>query len=294
MAVAPVLVAALRDPASAVALGTLDACGELTRLVPELEEGRAFLQPDLHHFDVLDHNLAAVAACDAVLGTGEDGREFRAALSWIDIDASLAREVDGFPVALLTRLGCLLHDVAKPRTAVREDGRLRFPRHGPRGAELMAERLPELGFGPAAVALVTSLIRYHLRPRELVQSWPPSDRAIRRFATDLDGHVLPLMLVNLADGMATRGPRYTRDNLRRHCQFANYVLARVDAVFDPDAPPLLGGEELMAFLGLESGPLIGRVLTSIRQAQLDGAISNRDEALELARRVVAGPDAAAR
>ena len=49
---------------------------------------------------------------------------------------------------------------------------------------------------------------------------------MRRFVRDLDGEVLALMVVNLADGWATQGPRYTREHFRRHCAFVNYVLAR--------------------------------------------------------------------
>ncbi|MGI8927431.1 MAG: HD domain-containing protein [Tepidiformaceae bacterium] len=187
----------------------------------------------------------------------------------------------------LTRLACLLHDVAKPHTAATVDGRLRFPRHGPRGAEVVAERLPALGFGPAATTFVAAMVRYHLRPGELVRNWPATDRAVRKFATDLDGEVLPLMLVNLADGMATRGPRYTRENYRRHCGFLNYVVARAWAVTEAGETPLVTGEDLILELDLESGRLLGAVLTSVRRAQLAGDVSDREDALALARDALA-------
>jgi hypothetical protein len=168
------------------------------------------------------------------------------------------------------------------------DGRLRFPRHGPTGAEMMAERLPALGLGAAATTLVCKLIRYHLRPGELIRNWPPTDRAVRRIVTDLDGHVLPLLLVNLADGMATRGPGYTRENFRRHCTFVNYVVARAWAAFeDSPEPPLLNGDDLIRELDLQSGRLVGAILTSLHRAQSEGAITDRDEALAYARSVLA-------
>jgi poly(A) polymerase len=211
------------------------------------------------------------------------------------LEASLEREIDGLPVLALTRLGALLHDVAKPHTATFADGRLRFPRHGPRGAELVGERLPTLGMGKEATTFVAKLVRYHLRPRELIRTWPVTDRAVRRFVADLDGEVLPLMLVNLADGMATQGPRYTPEHYRRHCAFVRYVAARSWGAFEPaegEERPLLTGDDLIAELHLESGRLLGAVLTSVRQAQLDGAISMRDEAVSLARTVLAALRAA--
>ncbi|MGH2610794.1 MAG: HD domain-containing protein, partial [Tepidiformaceae bacterium] len=186
----PELFDALSAPDATSALRDLDSRSVLTRLIPELEAGRGFKQPELHYYDVLDHNLAAVAAFDATTSETADSAELRAAIGWVDVDESLSRRVDGHSLRALTRLACLLHDVAKPETATIIDDRLRFPRHGPRGAELMAERLPVLGFGDEATSLVSKLIRYHLRPGELVRNWPPSDRAVRRFVSDLDGHVL--------------------------------------------------------------------------------------------------------
>ncbi len=278
--------AALTAPAALPELRALDERGELARLVPELDAGRAFKQPELHYYDVLQHNLAAVGAFDAVAGETAEGAELRAEVSWLDFEAAFAGDIDGVPVLALTRLATLLHDVAKPDTAVFADGRLRFPRHGPRGAELMRERLPQLGFGPAATDFVARLIRNHLRPGELVKNWPVTDRAVRKFVADIDGHVLPLMLLNLADGWATRGPGYTRENFRRHCTFVNYVAARAFAANEEGETPLVTGDDLIAELDLPGGRLLGAVLTSVRRAQLEGAVSTKPEALALARSVL--------
>lgn len=278
--------AALTAPVALPELRDLDRRGELGRLLPELETGRAFKQPELHYYDVLEHNLSAVGAFDAAAGETPEGAELRTEVSWLDFDASFAGELDGVPVLALSRLATLLHDVAKPATAIFDDGRLRFPRHGPRGAELMRERLPELGFGPAATDFVARLIRNHLRPGELVKNWPVSDRAVRKFVSDIDGHVIPLMVLNLADGWATRGPGYTRENFRRHCTFVNYVAARAYAASDEGEPPLVTGDDLIAELDLPGGRLLGAVLTSVRRAQLEGAVSTKPEALALARSVL--------
>lgn len=284
------LVELLGVPEAGAILRELDRTGELTRLLPELEAGRGFVQPELHAFDVLGHSLAAVEAVDAVFARGEAGEAFRAAIGWVDLDGWLAREVEGVPVAALVRLGALLHDVGKPATATVVDGRLRFPRHGPAGAELIGPRLAELGLAGEAAALVERLIRYHLRPAELVRNWPVTDRAVRRFVRDLDGEVLALMVVNLADGWATQGPRYTREHFRRHCTFVSYVLARAWAATADEGPaPLVTGDDLIAELGLSGGRLLGAVLTSVRHAQLEGHVRTREDALALARKVLEGP-----
>ena len=236
-AIAPLLEALEGEQPAAPRLVSLDDSRTLTTVIPELEAGRGFRQPDLHYYDVLDHNLATVGALDTVLAPGEANDELRVALAWLDFDATLAGEISGVNLVTLLRLSCLLHDVAKPVTSVEIDGRQRFPRHGSTGADLMQPRLVNAGLGAEATDLVCRLIRYHLRPRDLIHNGPASDRAFRRFASDLNGQVLPLMLLNLCDGMAVRGPGYTRDNFRRHASLVNYVLARCYGVAVDDWQP---------------------------------------------------------
>lgn len=46
------------------------------------------------------------------------------------------------------------------------------------------------------------------------------------------------------------------------------------------APPrLLSGEEAQEILGLPPGPEIGRALAAVEEAQIDGRVTNRDEAV---------------
>lgn len=279
---------ALLAPQAGPALRAADTAGLLADAIPELEAGRAFVQPQLHAFTVLEHQLATVEAFDAATGGDEErSNRLRRVLAWFDLDGTLAQRVEGWTVCALARLACLVHDVAKPATAAFSEGRLRFPRHGPTGADMMEARLPALGFGPEATDMVCRLVRLHLRPAELVRKRPPSERALRRFVADTGGHVAPLMLLNLADGWATRGPGYTDEHFDRHCLFVNYVLALCHDATQRREAPLIHGEDLMAELGLSSGRLLGAVLLSVRRAQEERRIMTREDALSLARTVLA-------
>lgn len=50
-------------------------------------------------------------------------------------------------------------------------------------------------------------------------------------------------------------------------------------------PPLLSGKDLMLALGIPGGPALGRLLRAVRLAQLADEVTNREEALALARRL---------
>ena len=292
MAAPQELLSAIAAPDAEARLRALDHAGILTTaLLPELEEGRGFEQPALHHYTVLDHNFAAVGALERALDSGVQGLALPDPSADITVAGVLSEEIDGLPLLHLLRLACLVHDIAKPRTAIETDGRLRFPRHGPRGAELLDDRLGRLGFEPATVTFVSTLVRYHLRPGEFARAWPPTDRALRRFARDLNGHVLPLMLLQLCDGMATRGPNYGREHFERHIGFLTTIVLRCAEATSSEQPLLVSGDELIAELDLASGRLLGAVLTSVREAQLAGEVDDRAAALALARRTLASLNA---
>jgi tRNA nucleotidyltransferase/poly(A) polymerase len=52
-----------------------------------------------------------------------------------------------------------------------------------------------------------------------------------------------------------------------------------EALFDP--PRLLSGSEVQELLGIPSGPEVGKALAAVRQAQVDGRVRTREEAVEL-------------
>ena len=49
------------------------------------------------------------------------------------------------------------------------------------------------------------------------------------------------------------------------------------------SPPLVDGNEVMRALGLPPGEEVGRLLNLVREAQLDGEIKSKQEALALAK-----------
>ncbi len=75
---------------------------------------------------------------------------------------------------------------------------------------------------------------------------------------------------------------------RHHVALVNYILTKRFQEEEVTSPArLLGGDELMAELNLSPGPLIGRLLETVREAQAAGEISTREEALKLARAALA-------
>lgn len=79
----------------------------------------------------------------------------------------------------------------------------------------------------------------------------------------------------------------TSDDQRRGIEMSVQANALVDMYIHQHEhlipPALLNGKDLMSALGIPSGPVLGRLLRAVWVAQLADAVSNRAEALELAR-----------
>lgn len=71
-----------------------------------------------------------------------------------------------------------------------------------------------------------------------------------------------------------------------HVSYCEQLLAEWSEA-DLNPPPLLTGHDLTR-LGLEPGPLFKRLLDAVREAQLDGTITNAKQALELVETLLAG------
>lgn len=72
-----------------------------------------------------------------------------------------------------------------------------------------------------------------------------------------------------------------------HVEFCEKVLRETPRA-ELDPPPVLTGNDLKA-LGMRPGPEFKRLLDAVREAQLDGAVRSRDEALALVRSLSPAP-----
>jgi poly(A) polymerase len=297
------LVRILATPRAAVGVRLLDALGLLQELMPEITAGRGVGQPFEHHYwDVFDHSVEALAALDLMLSPATDRSRwlapvFRDGLPGFDLDAYLDGLVGGHSRRVLLKLAGLLHDVSKPETKSEQpDGRIRFFGHPEQGAAKAETICGRLRFGARETRFVSLLVEEHLRPTQLSQGDAlPSKRALYRFFRDLDDAAPACLFLSLADAAAARGPRLEKDRWAGHVAYVRWVLENAPRR-EPaagGAQRLVDGETLMAALGLEPGAELGRLLAAIDEAHAVGEVSTQDEAIEVARRLLASPPAAA-
>jgi tRNA nucleotidyltransferase (CCA-adding enzyme) len=68
---------------------------------------------------------------------------------------------------LVLRLAALFHDICKPECKIIKDGKIRFPGHDKRSAEVCREILTFYGYDSAVMDKVTLLIEYHMKKKKM-------------------------------------------------------------------------------------------------------------------------------
>ena len=278
-------------PRATFYLRYLDKLGLLLALIPELADGKGVEQPTTHFWDVFDHSLQTVATIEFLIRESDWEFSNDAMLStapWSDmIDGHLSQEVsNGSNHKVLLKLAGLLHDIAKPMTKSIEDtGRARFLGHTKQGAAMTANILERLRFSNREIRLVESLVYHHLRPVQMTQEEFPSQRAIYRYFRDTGDAGIDILVLALADFLASRGPLVSMEDWQRHCQLMNYIIEEHDKQQSKIMPmKLIDGHDIMDGLGLIPGPLVGKLLAIVDEAHASGELNTREEALALVRR----------
>ncbi len=294
----------LAVPGASSWLAVMDEHGLLTALFPELEPARRCAEDYYGRGGVLKHSLEVCARVDFLLA---NLRAVYRALA-ADLEKHIAARGGGAFRALLM-LAALLHDVAKPETAKKIDGRLRFFEHDSRGAVLTENILRRLRLSRDQIAAASIIVRQHLRPGHLAAGGPLTERAAYRFFRDLGEDAPALLIVCWGDHasylsefrlkrlLKAAAASQKRSDLSRfkpedarktvhHLQVVSELLRRWRDLSRAPAPErLLDGRDIMTALKIPPGPRVGELLERVREAQAEGEVHNRQEALTLVSRL---------
>jgi poly(A) polymerase len=113
-------------------------------------------------------------------------------------------------------------------------------------------------------------------------------RAMRRFMQRTGSEWLSILLVSFADLRATQGPRRRADDLEKLAQIIGEIADMYFHEIRHPIPKLITGSDLMEEFDLPAAPIIGELLKQVNEAQIDGIVKTRDDAMELVRNILSG------
>jgi len=163
----------------------------------------------------------------------------------------------------------LLHDIGKPPTFKVED-RIRFNGHDVVGAKMAAEVCRRLKMSNEASERICTLVAQHMRIRHVREMRPSKLKRLLR-----EPYFPELLELHRVDCLASHG----KLDLYEFCR--EQLVDSDEQTLRP--PILLSGRELIA-AGFVPGPVFREIFSALEDAQLEGRVSNRDEALEFVRR----------
>jgi poly(A) polymerase len=271
----PTTLAAIRSAAPQVTSVSAERLrDELTKL---LTEGAA-----RQGFEILDETRlldALLPEVSRMKGVAQPPQFHPEGDVWIHTRMMLGHIPAGASVTLAWAV--LLHDVGKPPTFVsaeRTGDRIRFDGHAEMGARMAAAICQRLRFATRDAEQIESLVANHLRFKDVFQMRPATlKRFVRldRFEEHLELHRL--------DCSASHGNLEAYEFVRRFIRETPAEQVR--------PARLMTGEDLKE-MGWKPGPRFKEILNAVEEAQLDGTLEGREEALEFVRSRYPAPPAA--
>ncbi len=247
------LVKIIMSPAAHKLIGSMQRCGLLKYIIPELDACVGVWQnPEYHRYSVFRHTM------------------------WC---------LEYSPLDLNVRLAVLLHDVGKPPCkSIGEDGKSHFYRHELESTILTSDRLKALRFPNETVDYVTMLVSMHGYNEEGLSG--ASNNKVLKFCNaiqclspkEVDTH--PLFLLRFADrrGKGFSTPKES-DNVHQaklQVRMRNVLAAdRVVKITDL----AVGGDDVMGLLGIPPGPRVGDMLKYLHTLVVEHPEYNDKESL---------------
>ncbi len=166
--------------------------------------------------------------------------------------------------------GVLLHDVGKPPTFRVAPDRIRFDGHVEVGVRMAEDICRRLRFSNDDTAQIAALVANHMRFADAPKMKPSTlKRFVRlpRFDEHLELHRI--------------------DCLASHMDLSNYEFVRQKIAEMPPEEirprPLITGDDLIA-AGYQPGPRFKQILSAVEDAQLEGRLRSKEDAMEFVRR----------
>lgn len=256
----------------------MDQHGVLEKVIPQIALMHNVKQGGYHHLDVWGHSLETLKKLEEVVRAHENDADVRAYLGESLAGDRRRRQ--------LIKLAALLHDIGKPKAFEVKAGKTMFHGHERIGRIISDSVSERLKLSTRERFALDTIIFWHLRPGYLADNRVLTQRAIHRYFRDTEDEAASVLLVSIADQRATRGPLATPASRKKHEEVSFGLLKKYFEMAKQEPfVRLIGGKDLIKKLKMKPGPLFSIVLDAVEDAQVEGRVRTKTQALAWAREV---------
>ena len=236
---------------------------ELTKML--LHNHRSHSMKELDEFGIMERILPELTACKGVKQPKQYHQEG-------DVFTHTLKALHDMPEEFVNKelvWATLLHDIGKPDTFVEKSDRIHFDGHAQLSAKMARKICSRLKFSRVETNKITWLIEHHMSI-----GFIPEMRRAHQVDHFIHPWFLDLMHLHYSDEHGSHPPDLSlyKKVMKLYDTYQN------EPLLEDHFKPKLTGNDLQKEFGLKPGPKIKEVLEELRIAQIEGVVSDVDEA----------------
>lgn len=251
----------------------MDNFGLIEKLFTSMVDVKKVPPNTHHHLDLFHHLVETVKQIQNIYENSSD--EVKEHLEKVDFggDTRLAH----------LKFAGFIHDIGKFSTwTIEEDGRHRFIGHDEVGAKMAKTLLKQNKFSKKQIEYISFIIRHHIYPSSVVSAPEVNDKIHMRYVRKTEDNAIDLITVAKADRLSAQGVAVTKEMTENNINGLNALqdfYIKIKPTLKP-IPKLIDGGEVMTLLNLKPSKELGLLMKSLHQAQLDGIVNTKTEAID--------------
>ena len=188
----------------------------------------------------------------------------------------------GFSRLAHLKFAGFFHDIGKFSTWTIEGERHRFIKHDDVGSKMVKEILRKNKFSKKQIEYISNMIKTHIYPSQVVSAPNITDKIYMRYIRKMGENSIDNIILAKADRLSAKGPAITDDIINENINNLDKLLKYYIDIRDSlkPLPKLLTGNEIMELLHIEQSPILGKIISELRNEQFEGNISTKEEAIE--------------
>lgn len=256
----------------------MDEFGILEDIFPYVKEMKKVPPNTHHHLDLFHHVVETVRNIEELYNNASEAEKTH-------LDAV---DFGGFPRINHLKLAGFLHDIGKFSTwTIEESGRHRFIKHDDVGAKMCVPFLREMKFSKKQIEYISTMIKAHIYPSNVIDAPDLSDKVMMRYLRKMGTNVIDNIILAKADRLSARGEAITEEIVQKNLEgldkLLDFYLEKRETM--KPLPKLLDGIEIMQIKGIKQSPELGKIINALKEAQLNGDVNTKEEAIEFVKTI---------